>query len=70
MGEANTTKLLREGLEVCIPIIVENSKKGSLQWTALLVKVCEKMLPDWKTKTRRVSPEEYKKIINTIGTSL
>ena len=68
MAEAKPTDILRDGLHKCIPHIVEKAMEGDLEYTAILIKLCEKMLPEWKTKGRtKITPEEYMEIFTRMS---
>ena len=68
MAEAKPTDILRDGLNKCIPNIVEKAKEGDLEYTSILIKLCEKMLPEWKTKGRtKITPEEYMEIFTRMS---
>ena len=68
MAEAKSTDVLRDGLEKCIPSIVEKAKEGDLEYITILIKLCEKMLPEWKTKGRtKITPDEYIEIFNKMS---
>ena len=66
MAKAKSADILRNGLEDCIPTIVEKAKGGDIEYVNILIKLCDKMLPEWKTKGHKIAPEEYAEILSKL----
>lgn len=62
MGKKKDVELLREGLSKCLPSIIQNAEAGDITYVNILIKLCDKILPEWKAKGRSVDPAEYVKM--------